>query len=79
MEMAGKDNEKEEPVRLSVEDAQSVLAEETQRNVEAAGAEIQEILDRRNLRISISMVLLEDGRNVPNIALMPRQALPTNQ
>ncbi len=62
-----------EKVSFSVEDAQSVLQEESQKNIQDASAEIQEVLDRRNLRLLISMTILEDGRNIPNIQLVPRQ------
>ncbi len=60
-------------VSFSVEDAQSILQEEEQRNMLDGQAEVQEVLDRRNLRIAISMTLLENGRNIPNIQLVPRQ------
>ena len=63
----------EERISFSVEDAQSVLQEESQKNIQDASAEIQEVLDRRNLRLLISMTILEDGRNIPNIQLVPRQ------
>ncbi len=65
--------EKKEQVRFSVEDAQNVLQEEAQRNIQDGQAEIQEVLDRRNLRLLISMTILEDGRNIPNIQLVPKK------
>ncbi len=65
--------EEKEQVRFSVEDAQNVLQEDAQRNVEDGQAEVQEVLDRRNLRLSVSMTSFEDGRNIPNVQLVPRQ------
>lgn len=63
----------EERISFSVEDAQSVLQEESQKNIQDASAEIQEVLDRRNLRLYISMTSFEDGRNIPNIQLVPKK------
>ncbi len=65
--------EEKEQVRFSVEDAQNVLQEDAQRKVEDGQAEVQEVLDRRNLRLSVSMTSFEDGRNIPNVQLVPRQ------
>ena len=62
-----------EKVSFSVEDAQSILQEEEQRNMRDGQAEVQEVLDRRNLRIAVSMTLLDDGRNISNIQLLPRK------
>ncbi len=71
-ENMGTEEEKEQ-IRFSVEDAQNILQDEAERNMQDGQAEIQEILDRRNLRIAVSMTSFEDGRNVPNIQLVPRQ------
>ncbi|KKN65321.1 hypothetical protein LCGC14_0483040 [marine sediment metagenome] len=67
------EQETKEPVRFNSDDAKNLLVEESQRNVADGAAEVQEVLDRRNLRISVSMTSFEDGRNVPNIQLVPRQ------